>query len=175
MIYCGCDWPAIHCIYQIVNEDLGMAGCEVVYKVFGTHPDRMSYDIRVGNLVISIMNFRIYSTRMYRVNYICSLSRLVSKYSERFLTHWGRVTQICVGKPTIVGSDNGLSPGRRQSIIWTNVGILLIRPSGTNLCEILFGIQTFSFNKMHLKMSAKWRPFCLGPNILTVSWEVISG
>ena len=42
------------------------------------------------------------------------------------LTHWGRVTQICVGKLTIIGSDNGLSPGRRQAIIWTMAGILLI-------------------------------------------------
>ena len=36
------------------------------------------------------------------------------------LTHWGRVTHICVGNLTIIGSDNGLSPGRRQAIIWTN-------------------------------------------------------
>ena len=42
------------------------------------------------------------------------------------LTHWGRVTHICVGKLTIIGSDNGLSPDRRQAIIWTNDGILLI-------------------------------------------------
>ena len=35
------------------------------------------------------------------------------------LTHWGRVTQICVNKLTIIGSDNGLSPGRHQHIIWT--------------------------------------------------------
>ena len=76
------------------------------------------------------------------------------------LTHWGRVTHICVGKLTIIGSDNGLSPVRRQAIIWTNAGILLIRPLGTNFSEILIGIQTFSFKKMHLKMSsAKWRPF----------------
>ena len=33
------------------------------------------------------------------------------------LTHWGRVTHICVGNLTIIGSDNGLSPGRRQAII----------------------------------------------------------
>ena len=33
------------------------------------------------------------------------------------LTHWGRVTHICVGNQTIIGSDNGLSPGRRQAII----------------------------------------------------------
>ena len=32
-------------------------------------------------------------------------------------THWGRVTHICVGKIDIIGSDNGLSPERRQTII----------------------------------------------------------
>ena len=84
------------------------------------------------------------------------------------LTHWGRVTHICIVKLTIIGSDNGLSPGRRQANIWTNDGILLIGPLGTNFREILFGIQTFSFKEMHLKMaSAKWRPFCLGLNVLT--------
>ena len=83
------------------------------------------------------------------------------------LTHWGRVTHICVGKLTNLGSDNGLSPGRRQAIIWTNAGISLIGPLGTNFSEILIGIQTFSFTKMHLKMSsAKWRPFCLSLNEL---------
>ena len=30
------------------------------------------------------------------------------------LTHWGRVTHICVSKLTIIGSDNGLSPGRHH-------------------------------------------------------------
>ena len=83
------------------------------------------------------------------------------------LTHWGRVTPVCVGKLTIIGSDNGLSPGRRQTIIWTNAGILLIGPLGTNFSEIVVGIQAFSFKKIHLKMSsAKWRPFCLGLNVL---------
>ena len=77
------------------------------------------------------------------------------------------MTHICVGKLTILGSDNGLSPGRRQAIIWTNAGILLIGPLGTNFSEILIGILTFSFKKMRLKMSSvKWRPFCLGLNVL---------
>ena len=70
------------------------------------------------------------------------------------LTHWGRVTHICVSKLTIIGSDNGLSPGRRQAIIWTIAGILLIGPLGTNFIEIIVGIQTISFRKMHLKMSS---------------------
>ena len=82
-------------------------------------------------------------------------------------THWGRVTHKYVSKVTIIGSDNGLSPGRRQAIIWTNAGILWIRPLGTNFNEILIEIYTFSFKKMHLKMSsAKCRLFCLGFNVL---------
>ena len=89
-------------------------------------------------------------------------------YCNSLLTHWGRVTHICVSKLTIVGSDNGLSPGRRQAIIWTNARILLIGPLETNFSEILIKIHKFSSKKMLLKMSsAKWRPFCLGFNELT--------
>ena len=83
------------------------------------------------------------------------------------LSHWGRVTHICVGEQTIIGSDNGLSSDRRQAIIWTYAGILLIQPWGTNFSEKLIEIDVFSFKKMHLKMSsAKWLPFCLGLNVL---------
>ena len=55
------------------------------------------------------------------------------------LTHRGRVTQICVSELTIIDSDNGLSPGRREAILWTNAKIfkiLLIRTLGTNFNEI---------------------------------------
>ena len=90
------------------------------------------------------------------------------------LTHWGRVTHMCVGNLTIIGADNGLSPGRRQAIIWTNTEILLIGPLGTNFSEILITIEAFSFKKMHLKtLSAKWREFCLGLKVLmqrTAEW-----
>ena len=33
---------------------------------------------------------------------------------------------ICVGNLTIIGSNNGLLPGQRQAIIWTNSRLLLI-------------------------------------------------
>ena len=83
------------------------------------------------------------------------------------LTHWGRVTHVRVSKLAIIGSDNGLSPGRHQANIWTNTGILLIGPLGTNFNEILNEIYSFSFKKMHLKMSSgKWWPFCLSLNVL---------
>ena len=51
----------------------------------------------------------------------------------------------------IIASDNGLSPGRRQVIIWTIAGILLNRPSGVNFNENLVEIHVFSFNKIHSK------------------------
>ena len=86
------------------------------------------------------------------------------------LTHWDRVTHICVSKLTTICSYNGLLPGQRQALIWANAGILLIWPSQTNFSEILIKIQTFSFKKIHLKMSStKWRPFCLSLNELTES------
>ena len=70
------------------------------------------------------------------------------KYSG--ITHWGQVTHICVGNLVIIGSDNGLSPSQRQAIIWTNGGILSIG--------------------MEWKMSSgKWRPFCVGLNVITGS------
>ena len=90
-----------------------------------------------------------------------------SKSDMLGLAHWGRATHICVNKLTIIGSDNGLSPERRQAIIWTNGGILLIGPLGTTFGEILIEIQTFSLKIIRLKMSsAKFRQFCLGLNVL---------
>ena len=98
-----------------------------------------------------------------------------SYWSVTELTHWGRVMHICVNKLTIIYSNNGLSPDRRQAIIWTNAGILLIGPLGTNFSEILIEILTFSFKNMHLKVSsAKQRPFCLGLNVLTHGSQNIS-
>ena len=89
------------------------------------------------------------------------------------LTHWGWVMHICVSKVTFIGSDNGLWPGRHQAIICTNARILLIQTLGTNFNEILSKIHIFGYKKMHLKMSSgKWRPFCLGLNMLTLYWLI---
>ena len=66
------------------------------------------------------------------------------------LAHWGRVMHIRVGNLTIIGSDNGLAPGRRQAIIWTSAVILLIVPLGTNFSEISIEIIKFPFKKMRL-------------------------
>ena len=89
------------------------------------------------------------------------------------LTHWGWVTHICVSKLTIIGSDNGLLPERRQVIIWTNDGISLIGPLGTNFSEISIKIQTFSLKKMRLKISSvKCCSFRLGLNVLNSTQQI---
>ena len=83
-------------------------------------------------------------------------------------SHWGRVTHICVGKLIIVGSDNDLSPDRRQGIIWLYAGLLSIGLLRTYFSENLIQTQQFSLKEMHVKMSsAKWRSSCLGLNVLT--------
>ena len=84
------------------------------------------------------------------------------------LTHWGRVTHVCVSKIIIFGSDNGLSPGRRQAIILTNAAILLIGLLGTNLSE--FFLSKFKhFHSRKCIWKCRLRNFvCFFRNILCV-------
>ena len=97
------------------------------------------------------------------------------------LTHWGGLTHICISNLTITGSDipalvqimawrqHATSHYlNQQAIIWTNAGILSIETLGTNFSEISIEILTFSFKNVRLKVSSgKWRPICLGPNVLS--------
>ena len=63
-------------------------------------------------------------------------------------THWNHATHICVRNLTIIGSDNGLSPGWCQNIFWHNAGILL----GINFSWILTTISTFSVKKINFNI-----------------------
>ena len=118
----------------------------------------------------ALVLYPIYFTRIIQGNFAGTRTVIwLSQYQWPIpaLTHWGRAKHIWFGKLTIVGSDNGLSPVRRQAIICTNAGILFIGPLRTSFSEILSEIHSFSFKKMHLKISsAKWRPFCVGLNVL---------
>ena len=90
-----------------------------------------------------------------------------ARISGRYAVNSLRPGDAYMRQWTIIGSDNGLSPGRRQAIISTHAGILVIGPLGTNFSEVLIETDTSSFKKIHLKMSSgKWRPFCLGLNVL---------
>ena len=132
----------------------------------GTYADSLTIEPLWTNSTkawIKILQFS-FRKRYYKMS--ASVSLLVP---TSVLTHWGRVTHICVGKLIIIGSDNGLSPDRRQAIIWTNAGLLSIGPLQTYFSENLIKMQQFSLKKMHVKMlSAKWRLSCLGLNVLTL-------
>ena len=116
------------------------------------------------------MDHESFSATLYHTNWIIlsKSSQIFSVSRPTLLTHWGRVTHLYVSKLTSIASDNGLSPGRRQTMIWNNAGILLIGPLGTNFSEILIAIQTFSLEKIRLNISSakKCRPFCFGLNVL---------
>ena len=125
---------------------------------------KMVADVLAPNRCQAIISHHAGLTFVYNVPWIMSCKAYIELQP---LTHWGRVTHICVSKLTIIGSDNGLSPSRRQAIIWTSDGILLIGPLGANFSEILIEIHTFSFKKIPFEMSSgKWQPFCLGLNVL---------
>ena len=97
------------------------------------------------------------------------------------LTHWSPVTHICITKLTIIGSDKGLSPGRRQAIIWTNAGILLITPLGTNFNEFFYRnsyifIQENAFQNVVCKIAAILsRPQCVNRITGIMTWWGQSG
>ena len=69
-----------------------------------------------AKIIIFTISIRLWSKRDINIR-ICSGT--VDKWHNTvvtYLTHWGRVMHICVGNLTVNGSDNGLSPGRRQAI-----------------------------------------------------------
>ena len=106
-----------------------------------------------------------------------------SKINNDDLTWWrhqmetfSALLALCAGNSPVTGEFTSQRPVTRsldaffdlrlnkrcQAIIWTNAGMLFIGPSGTKFREMLIEIYTFSFKKMHLRMSSgKWRPFCL--------------
>ena len=140
-----------------------------------TVSDISCYQIPPG--LIRSVSAWYYISKKYSYNWFSFVSYLSNQHFllnsghtfHHFLqVNWGQVTHKSVSKPTSIGSDNGLSPGWRQVIIWINVGILLIATLGTKVSEILSKIHTFSFKKMHFKMSSvKRRQICLGLNVLT--------
>ena len=97
-----------------------------------------------GNLEIGKFYWLLYFFFLSILCLVCKGARLNSL----------RPSDANMCQKAIIVSYNGLTPGRRQAIIWTNAGILLIGPLGTNFSEILIKIYKFSLKKMHLKTSS---------------------
>ena len=87
-----------------------------------------------------VNNLEADDLRCHHAHYdvIAMLDHTLLYWDLTVLTHWGRVLHKCISKVAIIGSDNGLSPGRRQAIIWTNAGILSTGLLGTSFKENAF-------------------------------------
>ena len=103
---------------------------------FHKNNDRRVLSILNNRRVLSILNHIIYIWTVPRCA-ICTEEIWHTRIFEKYYQFTRSSMHICVGKITIIVSDNVLSPGRRQAIIWTNAWILLIRTLGTNFSEIL--------------------------------------
>ena len=82
-----------------------------------------------GHLIFSLMLAR---TNWWRNNGFAGDFQHHDAHTMECWTHWSWKTHIYVSKLIIIGSENSLSPGQRQTIIWINAGILLIEPLRTN-------------------------------------------
>ena len=77
------------------------------------------------------------------------------------------MTHLCIHKFTIIGSDNGLAPSRRQVIIWTNASHIakstLMKKLQWNINQNSYiFIQENAFENVICNMSA----ICIGLNVL---------
>ena len=61
------------------------------------------------------------------------------------IAHWGRVTHICVDKLIIIGSDNGLSPDRRQASHYLNQCSIIVNWILANIFQWKFNQNTAIF------------------------------
>ena len=88
----------------------------------------------------TITNCYAQRSQVHIMNYICPFDRF-----DRLYCIYSRVVHICISKIITIDSDNGLSPDRHQAIIWTNAGILLLGPLGTNVSEIMIDWSSYIF------------------------------
>ena len=70
------------------------------------------------------------------------------------ITQWVWVTHIFVKKLTTIGSDNCLSPGRCQAIIWITAGI---KPFETNVSQIFIFFYLYNFIQENAFENVVWK------------------
>ena len=157
-----------HCYRFSINLSLHIYIYIYIYIWYECVCSTWNWILSLGTLLYLFVNCHVRLPASCMCFSVCLMSLPMWYIQLILLTHWGRVTHICVGKLNSIGSDNGLSPERRQAILRTNAEILLIGPLGTNFSEISIEIQTFSLKKIRLKMSsAKCCSFRLGLNVLS--------
>ena len=93
------------------------------------------------------------------------------------LTHWGRVMHICIGNVTIIGSGNGLAPGRRQAIIWTNDGYITdayMHHSASMSKAFALSQDSITHLNINLSVILKWVAKILLHDRVFCAWQITS-
>ena len=114
----GCHW----CFWHLINVMPYRSSCCIQYQV-------ILNDIFMAPGCMGHIHWVLIVDLVLHLSLLCCILRCIT------LTQWAWVTHICVSKLAIIGSNNGLSPGQRQVIIWTNAGILLIQTLETNFIK----------------------------------------
>ena len=107
-----------HVMHKASNAELGRVVCSWLDCARANIMFNISRYEEIWRLIANIIFKRTKLNAFYQKIHVCEciLSDPTCKIFTD-LTHWGWVTHICVDNLTIIGSDNGLSPGRRQAIL----------------------------------------------------------
>ena len=119
----------------------------------------------VGITWCKLLNASNHETAVIQIinNYCIHLKNAVPRpsFTAWKLIQWGRDTHICVGNHWLRKWLVALSTPKHYLNQWWNIVYWTINNN------ISIEIHTFSITNMHLKSSsAKWRPLCLGLNVL---------
>ena len=123
-------WKDRACVHLCELAHSHVVAVMVHGRIGGHYKDPLTAVVEISKLIEIARSIRIPMGDREKLQLTLS-SAMVQPFCsgfDVFKTHCGRVTHICVGKQTIIGSDNGWSPERRQAIIGTNAVILLIGP-----------------------------------------------
>ena len=130
----------------------GLNTSQTVIRIqFEQHSIQQTVDIKwYKNWVFGYgfeQSVHIYVRYVYISNQVQTLVQLDYNQQEPVNGWVNNLLRPSISKLTSIASDNGVSSGRRQAIIWNNAGILSIGLLWTNFREISIEILTFSFKK----------------------------
>ena len=99
-----------------------------------------------------------------------SISHIVYEHiTEILLTHWGRVTHICVGKLIIIGSENVLSPRRRNA----RASKHFPRTCPMNTLVVVV-CRVYALSMAALSRRSRWVTVCSRRLIVSATWVTCS-
>ena len=148
----------VQSIYDMKCRLQFVCRCPITWQcqAISWHSDDYKFSMWSKFIRLMVIGSLVQQTSLRMATDISITSQAIPQHFEWELIHWGRVIHILINKLTIIGLDNGLLPGQRQAIFWTNAGVLLIGSLETNLNQNLY---TNSWHFPESKFVYKWLTF----------------